>query len=71
MDQIVSLIGSANGPGWGTAAAVAWYLIRLHIDYGRVKGLLFAIAKCPKNQCPYAAPAAALAIMPDLTKKSS
>lgn len=71
MDSIIDLIGSSHGPGWGTAAAVAWYLIRLHIDYGRVKGLMLAISQCPRNGCPYAAPAAALSVMPDLTKKQN
>lgn len=50
--QLLDLIGTANGPGWGTAAAVAAWLARLAVKFGELQALVRAIRHCPQSKCP-------------------
>lgn len=64
--DLVHLIGSSSGPGWGTVFALAIYLVRLAYHVGQLRQVVRAAAGCPSKVCPVRAQAAALPNLPSI-----
>lgn len=64
--DLVHLIGSSSGPGWGTVAALAAYLVKLAYHVGQLRQAVRAAAACPVKHCPVRAQAASLPNLPNL-----
>jgi hypothetical protein len=52
-EELIKLVGTAQGPGWGSIGLLVLAIFRVMVRLGELQGFLKAVRSCPCKGCPF------------------